>query len=209
MKLFTIAIALLLTTGSVFAQDSEEKAKKILDGLSKEMKSYKSIYIEFKSSIKGEGTNKSSEGKAWIKGDKYYYEDKESKTWNDTEYVWNLEIGDDVCYKSEADDEVGVNPSKLLRIWEDGFKYNYYDDASTSTIHAIKLFPKDPKSSKYHTVIIKVNKATNKISSMTVKTKDGITLHYSITKFSPNIDVNDSKFKFDKAKNAGITEEDL
>jgi len=209
MKLFTIAIALLFASASVVAQDNEAKAKKILDGLSKEMKAYKSIYIEFKSSIKGEGTNISSEGKAWIKGDKYFYQDKDAKIWNNLVNVWNLEIGDDVCYKTEADEEDGINPSKLLRIWEDGFKYSYYDKASTATTHAIKLFPKDPKGSKYHTVIIKVNKSTNKISGMTVKTKDGMTVHYTISKFSVNIDVSDSKFKFDKAKNPGVKVEEL
>jgi outer membrane lipoprotein-sorting protein len=209
MKLFTIVIALLFASASAVAQDNEAKAKKILDGLSKEMKAYKSIYIEFKSSIKGDGTNISSEGKAWIKGDKYFYEDKDAKSWNNLEHIWNLENGEDVCYRTKADEEDGINPSKLLRIWESGFKYSYYDKASSTTTHAIKLFPKDPKGSKYHTVIIKVNKSTNKISSMSVKTKDGMTVHYTISKFSPNIDVSDSKFKFDVAKHPGITVEEL
>ncbi len=194
---------------TAFAQDSEEKARKILDGLSNDMKSYKSIYIEFKSSIKMEGVNNSSTGKAWVKGDKYYYEDSDTKMWNNGEYFWNLEVGDGVCYKSEADEEEGISPSKLLRIWEDGFKYMYDDKLSTTKAHAIKLFPKDPKNSKYHQVIIRVSKATGKISGMTIKMKDGATLHYTITKFTPNVDVDDAKFKFDKAKHPGVEEEDL
>lgn len=208
-KVFTITIALLFASAAVFGQDGEAKAKKILDGLSKEMKTYKSIYIEFKSSIKGEGINTSSSGKAWIKGDKYFYEDSETKMWNNEVNLWNLEIDEGVCYKSNADEEEGISPSKLLRIWEDGFKYDYYDKGSTDALHAIKLFPKDPKESKYHTVIIKVKKSSNKIYSMTVKTKDGMTLHYTISKFTPNVDVKDSKFVFDKAKHPGVEEEEL
>jgi outer membrane lipoprotein-sorting protein len=208
-QLFTISMALLMTATSAFAQDSQEKAKKILDALSTEMKTYKSIYIEFKSSIKGEGINTSSSGTAWIKGDKYYYEDAESKIWNDTKTVWNLEIDEGICYESEADEEEGINPSKLLRIWEDGFTYDYYDKGATTSLHAIKLYPKEPKSSKYHTVIIKVKKSTNKIYSMTVKTKDGMTIHYTISKFTADVEVKDSKFVFNIAKHPGVEIEKL
>lgn len=198
----------MLTSGSFTAQD-EEKAKIILDGLSKEMATFKTIYIEFNSKIKSEGVNSASSGKAWIKGNKYYYEDNNAQIWNDGEYLWNLELDEGVCYKSDADDEDGINPSKLLTIWEDGFKYQYYDKGSTEAIHAIKLFPKEPKESKYHTLIVKVNKAANAIHSMTVKTKDGISLYYSIEKMSSNLEISDSKFMFDNAKHPGIEIEEL
>jgi len=67
----------------------------------------------------------------------------------------------------------------------------------------------EPKESKYHTLIVKINKAENKIHSMTVKTKDGISLYYTIEKMLSNIEITDSKFKFDKAKHPGIEIEEL
>ena len=72
-----------------------------------------------------------------------------------------------------------------------------------------KAVSENPKESKYHTLIVKVNKSTPKIHSMTVKTKDGMTLYYTITKLTPNIEVGDSKFKFDPAKNPGVEVEEL
>jgi len=207
-SILTITALCLLMSAPSIAQN-EEKAKTILDGISKEMASYKTIYIEFNSKIKSEGVNSSSAGKAWIKGSKYYYEDNNANIWNDTEYLWNLELDEGVCYKSDADEEEGINPSKLLTIWEDGFKYQYYDQGSTAKLHAIKLFPKEPKESKYHTLIVKINKAENKVHSMTVKTKDGISLYYTIEKMLANIEISDSKFKFDKAKHPGIEIEEL
>jgi len=207
-KLITIICVLLISSMTGFTQD-DEKAKAVLDGVSTEMSTYKTIYIEFKSRIKTEGVNSSSSGKAWIKGNKYYYEDASSRIWNNTEHLWNLELDEGVCYKSQADDEEGINPSKLLRIWEDGFKYQYYAKGSTTDLHAIKLYPKNPKENKYHTLIVKIKKSKPEIHSMTVKTKDGMTLYYNITKLTPNIEVNDSKFKFDLAKNPGIELEEL
>lgn len=207
-KLLVITCSILVCTISGFTQE-DERAKKVLDGVSKEMSTYNTIYIEFKSSIKAEGVNSSSSGKAWIKGNQYYYEDENAKIWNNTKFLWNLEVDEGVCYKTQADEEEGINPSKLLRIWEEGFKYQYYEKGSTTSLHAIKLFPKNPKESKYHTLIVKVNKSTPKIHSMTVKTKDGMTLYYTITKLTPNIEVGDSKFKFDPAKNPGVEVEEL
>ena len=110
-SILTITALCLLMSAPSIAQN-EEKAKTILDGISKEMASYKTIYIEFNSKIKSEGVNSSSTGKAWIKGSKYYYEDNNANIWNDTEYLWNLELDEGVCYKSDADEEEGINPSK-------------------------------------------------------------------------------------------------
>ena len=56
---------------------------------------------------------------------------------------------------------------------------------------------------------MKINKSSGQISSMLVKMKDGGSLHYVITKFTPNLEMSDSKFSFDKKKNPGVTVEEL
>lgn len=213
-RLFTLTLALLFVGAGVFAQqqDHDPKAKTILDKLSKDMKSYKSISISFKSSIKGEGINESSTGKAGIKGDSYFYADDNQKMWSDGSQVWSLEDGDDVCYVSDADDdESGLSPKKMLTIWEDGFKYKYIGETEKNSIKMdrIKLFPNNPKKSKYHTVELLINKAKNRIHSVKIKTRDGLTISYTLTKFTPNVEFSSSKFKFDKSKHPGVEIEEL
>ena len=53
-KLLVITCSILVCAITGFTQE-DEKAKKVLDGVSKEMSTYNTIYIEFKSSIKAEG----------------------------------------------------------------------------------------------------------------------------------------------------------
>ena len=64
-----------------------------------------------------------------------------------------------------------MNPTKLLTIWEKGFKYRFIKDEGG--IQEIHLFPTDTKKTKYHTVIVKVDKAKTQVSSVTVKGKSG------------------------------------
>lgn len=214
-KLFTLALGLLMLGGVAIAQNTTEqdpKAKKILDKLSKEMKSYSSISIEFKSTIKGSDINESSNGKAGIKGNSYFYKDDQQKIWSDGESVWNLPLDEDVCYKTEVEEgEDAINPKKLLTIWEDGFKYKYIGETTKGGVKVdeIKLYPKNPGKSQYHQVKMYINKSTGKIHSMNIKTKEGITLGYTITKFTPNVELKSSQFKFDPSKHPGIEVEEL
>ena len=53
--------------------------------------------------------------------------------------------------------------------------------------------------------ILKINKEKKQIHSVTVKGKNGDTMTYKITKFTPNVEVKDSDFKFDKSKHPGVT----
>ena len=116
------------------------------------MKSYKTIAIDFKMTVKGT-RNETTSGNAGIKDEKYFFHTDQEKTWNNGVNHWSLEDGDDICYKSEVvEGEDAINPKEILTIWEKGFKYKYLE--ATDKAHKIKLFPMNPTKSKYHTVTL-------------------------------------------------------
>ena len=210
MKQFSILFLSLLIGFSTFAQDNPEKdkeAKVILDKLSKKLKGYHTMIIDFKLSIKSSDLNESQTGKAYTKGTKFFYTTDDRDVYSDGESVWTHAKDDNECYIDAIEDlEGGINPSEIMTIWEKNFKYKHF--GTKDRITEIRLYPTNPKESKYHTVILKIDEATNSIKKITIKTKDAMTIQFSINKLSPNTNLSDSLFIWNKAKHPGVDEID-
>jgi outer membrane lipoprotein-sorting protein len=203
---------LLMMSGmfiSPFAQvDDAQKAKKILDELSAETKTYKTVTIDFKLSIKGTEVNSSSSGKAYTKGKNFYYETEDRKVFGDGKTVWTYLVEENECYIDNLEEvDGGINPTELLNIWEKNFKYLYSKEV-TAGVHEIKLFPIDTKKSKYHTVVLTVDSNKKRINKVVIKTNDNVMIQFTITNLVPNTDISDESFKWNKAKFKGVTEID-
>ncbi|HLP12604.1 MAG TPA: outer membrane lipoprotein carrier protein LolA [Flavobacteriales bacterium] len=199
MKLF-LTIAALAFTGVTMAQDQDPKAKTILDELSKKTKAYSTIQVEFtmKTTNKTSGTNETVKGTATMKGSKYIIDLGKQKVLCDGVKVWTLLMKEKECTEETVEDnsDATTNPTKLLTIWEKGFKYRFVkEEGGMQEIH---LFPTDTKKSKYHTVILKIDKAKEQVKTVTVKGKNGDVIELDVTKFTPNVQVEDAKFKFSK-----------
>jgi outer membrane lipoprotein-sorting protein len=211
MKKITFIIVTLLLILSTHAQDSEQKAKEILTKISAETNTYKNMSFKFTLSIKSLDINETQNGDATISGDKFYYQTNDRKVISDGESVWTYMKEDNECYIDDINDlSDGLNPSEIMTIWEDNFKVNFLDEATTNneTIQRIKLFPIDVKNSKYHTVILKVNEAEKQIKSATIKTKDGMTLLFKIKDLSSNNEIAQSAFKWNANAFPGVEEID-
>lgn len=206
MKNLFLAVLGTLFIGATFGQD-QEKAKKVLDELSSKTKSYSTMSIDFKLTIKGKDINQTQEGKALVKGDKFYYKTDDREVTSDGKSVWTYMINDEEVYIDAVEDlEGGINPNELMTIWDDNFNYQYVKEFTENgkKFHEIKLFPKDPKNSKYHTVILTIDDAKKQITKIIIKTKDAVMIQFTITKFTPNTDIPDSKFKWVKEKHPGV-----
>ncbi len=211
MKKITFIIVTLLLILSTHAQDSEQKAKEILTKISAETNTYKNMSFKFTLSIKSSDINETQNGDATISGDKFYYQTNDRKVISDGESVWTYMKEDNECYIDDINDlSDGLNPSEIMTIWEDNFKVNFLDEATTNneTIQRIKLFPIDVKNSKYHTVILKVNEAEKQIKSATIKTKDGMTLLFKIKDLASNNEIDQSAFKWNANAFPGVEEID-
>lgn len=195
-------------TMSSLAQENDEKAKQILDDLSEASKSFKTVQVDFKLVIKGGDMNTNKTGTAKVKNGKYFYETEDSKVYSDGETVWTYLTEENECYIDNLEDlDGGINPGEILNIWEDNFKYQYSKEIS-ATEHEIRLFPKDAKNSKYHTVIITVDTDKKQIKKAVIKTKENVLILFTVTKFTPNVDMSDETFKWNPSKFKGVEEVD-
>lgn len=191
-----------------FAQevDQTEKAKKILNEISAESKTYKSIAVEFNLVVKGGELNSSQNGTAKIKGGKYFYQTDDRKVYSDGDKVWTYLVEENECYIDKlADLDGGINPSEILNIWEDNFKYMYSKEISAD-VHEIKLFPIDTKKSKYHTVIITVDSKQKRITKAIIKTKENVIIMFTVKSLTPNVEIADDVFIWNPAKFKGVEE---
>jgi outer membrane lipoprotein-sorting protein len=205
-SLLSLLLLLFISTQFSFAQDA--KAQGILDKLSSKMKGLKSFYIEFSASIKNSetGTNESQSGKGWVKGNKFSASYGENTIISNGLKTWTIVKEEKSVYESDAaDDEDGINPKKLMTIWESGFKNKYIkeDKLNGESVHVIDLYPKNPSKAEYHTIVLYISKSDGELKKAIMKAKDGTVMTYSLTKFQENPDIDDSKFVFDKKKYPG------
>ena len=211
MKKITCIIFTLLLVVNSYSQDNQQKAKNILNKISTETNTYKNMTFNFTLGIKSADINESQKGNATISGEKFYYQTNDRKVISDGESVWTYMKEDNECYIDDINDlSDGLNPSEIMKIWENNFKVNFLDEttANNETLQRIKLFPIDIKNSKYHTVILKVNEEKKRINSAVIKTKDGVTLLFKIQNLSPNNEIDESQFKWNANLFPGVEEID-
>jgi outer membrane lipoprotein-sorting protein len=205
-SIFSLLLLVLFNFHFLSAQDS--KAQGVLDKLSTKMKGLKTFYIEFSANVKnsGTGTNESETGKGWVKGNKFSASYGENTIISNGMKTWTVVKEEKSVYESDAnDDEDGINPKKLMTIWESGFKNKYIkeDKLGSESVHVIDLYPKNPSKAEYHTIVLYISKGDCELKKAIMKAKDGTVMTYSLTKFQENPDIDDSKFVFDKKKYPG------
>jgi len=173
------------------------------------MKKLSTFYVEFNANIKNSatGVNDSEKGKGWVKGNKFFASYGEYTLISNGIKTWTVINEEKSVYESESSDDEGtINPKKLMTIWESGFK-NKYLKLSTfngESVHVINLYPTDPADADYHTITLYISKANNELRKAIMKTNDGTTMSYHLTKFERNKAISDAKFKFDKTKYPGF-----
>ena len=82
-------------------------------------------------------------------------------------------------------------------------------DAAGVMTQVVKLFPLDPAKKPFHTVVLTVDKAKTLPRSIQVLYKDGNVVTYTLKKFTPNVELADALFTFDKSKYPGVEENDM
>jgi outer membrane lipoprotein-sorting protein len=100
-----------------------------------------------------------------------------------------------------------MNPKKLMTIWETGFKNKFEkeDKINNEVVYVINLYPKNPSKVDYHTITLYISKGSNELKKAVMKSKDGTQITYSLTKFTSNPEIEDSKFVFDLKKFPGYS----
>ena len=212
-------ILLLIIIGLVaspFLSNSEiqdNRSSVILNKLSKTYKTYKSVKASFKIKIDNKQNNTSviQAGVLYQKGKKFKVNISGQEISCDGKTIWTyLEDANEVQISKFDPKSIDINPSEIFTIYEKGFLHSYSGQKKlgNSTLDIVKLTPVD-KNKSYFLVKLSVDKLANKIKEMSVHNKNGLITTYSISKFEPNVNINDSYFKFNPKDKPGVIEIDL
>tara|TARA_B100001029_G_C15062269_1_gene459592 strand:- start:118 stop:753 length:636 start_codon:yes stop_codon:yes gene_type:complete len=150
MKKITFVFFLLIIN-KVYSQSSED-AKKLLDDVSTKISSFESISFDFTYSLnnKEEQIKQETNGNVTVSGDNYKLNYLGLIQLFDGKKIYTIIPENEEITISKADNEndIGINPSKLLTFYKSG--YNYFMDIKQKhldrSIQFIKLVPYDKNS---------------------------------------------------------------
>jgi outer membrane lipoprotein-sorting protein len=129
----------------------------------------------------------------------------------DGKTIWTyLKDANEVQITKYDEKMMDVSPSEIFTIYEKGFIHKYAGQKTSGgkTLDLIEMTPTD-KSKPYFKVRLGVDKLAGKVEEMAIHNKNGVTTTYTITKFSPNVEISDSYFKFNPKSKPGVIEIDL
>jgi len=213
-KSLLVLVACVLGSLSIQAQD-DARSKAIVDKLMTQAKAWTSFEADFSSRLQNtkDKLDVKQEGTMKVKGKKFRLVLDKNTIINDgvTLYTYNKDANE-VNLNDPKEMDQDLDPSTLFTQYEKGFKSQFVEekaDAAGVMTQVVKLFPLDPSKKPFHTVVLTVDKAKNQPRSIQVLYKDGNIVTYTLKKFTPNVELADALFTFDKSKYPGVEENDM
>ncbi|TXI69834.1 MAG: outer membrane lipoprotein carrier protein LolA, partial [Cyclobacteriaceae bacterium] len=189
------------------------KALEILEAMSKKYKAITAFEANLTSGLsnESEGVNEEFKGKITVKGDKFRLLLDDQEVINNGTTVWTyLPAAKEVNIDNFDPGSDEVNPTKIFDMYKKGFKYLYLADKTEGGVlcEEVDLVP-EKKDAQYFKIKMMISKKDKSIQSWTMFDRSGNRYKYTITKFTPNIKVDDSFFTFDVKKYPGVEVIDL
>lgn len=212
MKKLILSIFTLFLIATAYGQ-YDPKALQILDAMSKKYKAIAAFEANISQTLTNdvEKINEEFKGKITVKGDKFKLVLPEQEVINNGSTVWTyLPEAKEVNIDNYDPTSEDVNPTKIYNIYKKGFKYLYLQDKTEGGVlcEEIDLVP-EKKDAQFFKIKMFINKKDKSIQSWTMFDKGGNKYKYTISKFNPNIKVDDSFFTFDVSKYPGVEQVDL
>lgn len=211
-SIMPIALIVTILLSSAFITNDKD-ASRILKKVSKNYRSYKTIKASFKIKIfnKQEKSSQSEKGTLFVKGKRFRIEMDGQEIYCDGKTMWTyLTDANEVQISNYNPKSSDINPSEIFTVYERGFLSKFIGEGKRGNVvtEQIELTPTDKKK-PFFKIKLTIDKVAKKIIDMTVFNKNGVESLYEITEFSPNINIEDSYFKFDKKLKPGVVEIDL
>jgi outer membrane lipoprotein-sorting protein len=212
MKNIFFAFLAIIVTFTVSAQ-YDPKALEILDAMSKKYKATPAFEANIACTLTNDvdKINEEFKGKISVKGDKFRMVLPEQEVINNGVTIWTyLPEAKEVNIDNYDPNSEDVNPSKMHEVYKKGFKYLYLQDKTEGGVmcEEIDLVP-EKKDAQYFKIKMFINKKDKTIQSFTLFDKGGNRYKYTISKFSPNVKIDDTVFAFDPKKYPGVEVIDL
>jgi len=188
----------LLITNGVYCQSSED-AKIILDDVSIKISSFENISFDFTYSLnnKEEQIKQETTGNVTVSGNKYKLNYLGATQLFDGEKTYTIipENEEITISKSDDENEVSINPSKLLTFYKSGYSYSMdiKQKHLDKSIQFIKLMPID-KNSDLKYLLLGIDMNSKDIFRLIEIGKNQTTTTLTINNQKTNIKLNDSFF---------------
>src|SRR5688572_838847 len=211
MKRIITFATLIFSSCLVVSAQHDAKSKAMLDKLSEKTKAYKTVEVKFSFQMVNEdqNINETQTGTLKMKGDKYYLKlsDKEIFCDGKKVYTYTKELNECQVISVDELDKDAVTPKSMFTIYEQGFKTKVKSEETDSKgrqTMTIDLYPNKPKEKDYTMVRLVVDKEKIQFIKATVLGKNGSYYVYNVTTLTPDVDMDDNIFIFDKTKYKGV-----
>lgn len=203
-KIIKIAFVFLLGLSTLQAQNSQ-KAKALLDDVSKKVKSYDNIVIDFKYSLNNqkENINQESKGNVTLKGNLYNLNFMGVSKIFDGKKIYTIVPEDEEISisKYDEDDKDAITPNKMLTFFNSGYKYswNILQNVKGRKIQYVKLIPISSRD-KRKEILIGVDVQTKNIYNLIEIGKNGTRTTLTVNSFKTNQPLSKNHFTFTESK---------
>ncbi|HRN36921.1 MAG TPA: outer membrane lipoprotein carrier protein LolA [Flavobacteriales bacterium] len=213
MKNTILFFATLLLAANTYAQD-DPKSRAIVDAVIAKNKTYKSFDADFSSRLVNTASklDVKQDGNLKVKNRKFRLTLLDNVVINDGTALWTYsKKTNEVSITDPSEMDETLDPANLFNVYEKGFKSQYVGTGTEDgvAVETINLFPLEPAKKAYHTVVLTVDKAKMEPKKVVMKYKDGNVVTYTLKKFTPNAEMVDALFAFDKGKYPGVEVNDM
>lgn len=201
MKKFATILFITLSIGAF----SQNKAKDLLDEVSKKVKSYNNISIDFKYVLENTSENikQETKGDVVMQDDKYKLNILGITRLFDGKTTYSISPEDEeVTISSENNNEEdAITPSKMLSFYEDGYTYNMdiVQNLNGRKIQYVKLTPID-SNSEIKTILLGIDANTKHIYNLIQIGKNDTKTTLTVNSFKTNEPLSKTLFTFDATK---------
>lgn len=208
MKSPVIILALvagLALTGTLKAQD---QAKKVLDDVSTQLSSFKTIHADFSFTLQNKEADISDtfEGNLVIEGKKFRLSMMGMLILCDGTKIWNYSEEMNEANILDPDESDFFNPTQIFTLYQQDFKLETMNH--DGSVYDIKLTP-EKDDQEYSHIVLKVDSKKKLIIGATYYGTDGNTYIIKISNTIPDIPLDDRFFIFDKSKYPGVVIYDM
>ncbi|NOS57095.1 MAG: outer membrane lipoprotein carrier protein LolA [Cyclobacteriaceae bacterium] len=194
--------------GKLLMAQTDPKALEVLEAMSKKYKAISNFEANLTSVMTNEteGVKEEVKGKITVKGDKFRLLLDDQEIINNGTTVWTyLPSAKEVNIDNFDPNSDDINPVKIFDIYKKGFKYLFLGEKTEAgqVYEEIDLVP-EKKNAQYFKIKMMIAMKDKSIQSWTMFDKSGNRYKYVITKFTPNLKIDDTFFSFDPKKYPGV-----
>ncbi|WP_339624714.1 outer membrane lipoprotein carrier protein LolA [uncultured Winogradskyella sp.] len=201
-KLITLVF---LAVGFIGFAQNDAKADLLLKDVSKKIKSYKNISLDFKYELNNinENINQETRGDVVIEGEKYKLNILGlTRIFNGTTlYTISPEDEEVTISTDNSQNEGTITPSQMLSFYEDGYTYkmDIIQTVKGRKIQYVKLNPIDVNAEMKY-ILLGIDATTKHIYNLIEVGQDGTKTTLTVNSFKTDEPISKTLFTFDESK---------